>query len=95
MRDYSSFVTKEIQLTSLTGGASFVTVAMLSPNTLAKLSAAYAIDCSNGSFGRSLVPVGGKTCFGLVPQGKRESGSQDSVPGTDEKVLGVDPVFWK
>src|SRR6266849_1006468 len=81
MRDYSSFVTKEIQPASLTGGASFVTVAKLSPNTLAELSAAYALDCGNGSFGRSLVPVGGRRVSALSHKGNA-AGSQVQMLGT-------------
>src|SRR2546427_2342223 len=92
MRDYSSFVTKEIQPTSLTGSASFVTVAMLSPNTLPELSAAYASDCSNDSFGRSLVPVGGRRVSALSHKGNA-AGSQDQMLGTHGECPGVDPVL--
>ena len=92
MRDYSSFVTKESQPASLTGGASFVTVAMLPPNTLAKLSAAYALDCSNGSFRRSLVPVGRRRVSALSHKGNA-AGSQDLMLGTHGEYSGVDPVL--
>jgi len=84
---YSSFVTKEIQPTSLTGGASFVPLRMLSPNTLPELSAAYASDCSNDSFGRSLVPVG-EDVFRPCPQGNA-AGSQDQMLGTHGECPGL------